>query len=85
MAETYKTGIEASLCPACLSNLYTFCDWATPYSLVHDMEALLPVEVEISSLQILMETEIEEAKWAQCRYDQLNFVEEKRLTALRLT
>lgn len=49
------------------------------------MEALLPVEVEISSLQILMETEIEEAKWAQCRYDQLNFVEEKRLTALRLT
>ncbi|GAU25046.1 hypothetical protein TSUD_155200 [Trifolium subterraneum] len=55
---------------------------ATPFSLVYDMEAVLPIEVEIPSLRVLMETKLEEAEWAQARFDQLNLIEEKRLTAL---
>ncbi|MCQ7416301.1 reverse transcriptase domain-containing protein [Salmonella enterica] len=55
---------------------------ATPFSLVYGMEAVLPIEVEIPSLRVLMETNLEEAEWIQNRYEQLNFVEEKRLTAL---
>uniref|UniRef100_A0A2N9HA06 Uncharacterized protein n=1 Tax=Fagus sylvatica TaxID=28930 RepID=A0A2N9HA06_FAGSY len=55
---------------------------ATPYSLVYGMEAVLPVEVEIPSLRILSQTQLEEAEWAQARYEQLNFVDEKRLAAL---
>ncbi|XP_045822052.1 uncharacterized protein LOC123914933 [Trifolium pratense] len=55
---------------------------ATPFSLVYGMEAVLPVEVEIPSLRVLMETKLEEAEWAQTRFDQLNLIEEKRLTAL---
>lgn len=35
------------------------------------MEVVLPVEVEIPSLSILMEAEIEEANWVQARYEQL--------------
>ena len=35
---------------------------ATPYSLVYDMEAVLPVEVEIPSLRILSQTELSEAE-----------------------
>jgi hypothetical protein len=46
------------------------------------MEAVLPIEVEIPSLRVLMETELEEAEWVQNRYDQLNLIEEKRLTAI---
>uniref|UniRef100_A0A2N9H661 Integrase catalytic domain-containing protein n=1 Tax=Fagus sylvatica TaxID=28930 RepID=A0A2N9H661_FAGSY len=38
---------------------------ATPYSLVYGMEAVLPVEVEIPSLRILSQTQLEEAEWAQ--------------------
>ncbi|PKH89607.1 hypothetical protein CRG98_049948 [Punica granatum] len=34
---------------------------ATPYSLVYGMEAILPIEVEIPSMRILAETELEEA------------------------
>uniref|UniRef100_A0A2N9GXT9 Uncharacterized protein n=1 Tax=Fagus sylvatica TaxID=28930 RepID=A0A2N9GXT9_FAGSY len=37
---------------------------ATPYSLVYGMEAVLPVEVEIPSLRILSQTQLEEAEWA---------------------
>ena len=55
---------------------------ATPFLLVYDMEAVLPIEIEIPSLQILMETNLEEAEWVQTRLDHLNLIEEKRLIAL---
>ena len=55
---------------------------ATPFLLVYGMEAVLPIEVEISSLRVLMEAKLEEAEWVQTRYDQLNLIEEKRLKAL---
>ncbi|XP_071939960.1 uncharacterized protein [Coffea arabica] len=35
---------------------------ATPYSLMYGMEAVLPAEVEIPSLRILMEAQIEETE-----------------------
>ena len=46
------------------------------------MEVVLPVEVEIPSLRVLMEAKLSEVEWCQSRYDQLNLIEEKRLTAL---
>ena len=42
---------------------------ATPYSLVYGMEVVLPIEVEIPSLQVLREVELEKAKWVQARYE----------------
>ncbi|GAU31576.1 hypothetical protein TSUD_53990 [Trifolium subterraneum] len=53
---------------------------ATPFSLVYGMEAVLPVEVEIPSMRVLMETELAEAEWCQNRYDQLNLIEEKQMS-----
>jgi len=55
---------------------------ATPFSLVYDIEAALLVEVEIPSMRVIMEAELSEAEWVQSRYDQLNLIEEKRMTAL---
>ena len=55
---------------------------ATPFSLVYGMEAVLPIEVEIPSLRVLMEAQLKDAEWIQARYDQLNLIEGKRLTAL---
>ena len=46
------------------------------------MEAVLPIEVQIPSLQVLMEAKLEEAEWVQARYNQLNLIKEKRLKAL---
>jgi len=46
------------------------------------MEAVLPFEVEISSLKVLMETQLEEAKWVWARSDQLSLIEGKRLAAI---
>lgn len=43
----YQTSIRASV-------------GATPYSLVQGMEAVFPIQVEIPSLRVLMETELEE-------------------------
>jgi len=55
---------------------------ATPFSLVYGMEAVLPFEVEIPSLKILMEAQLEEAEWVQARHDQLNLIDEKRLLSV---
>ena len=55
---------------------------AIPYSLVYRMEVVLPIEIEIPSLWVLKEVELEEAKWVQARYEQLNFIEEKRMKAI---
>ncbi|RDX93694.1 Pro-Pol polyprotein, partial [Mucuna pruriens] len=55
---------------------------ATPYSLVYGMEALLPIEVEIPSLRVLAEAKIDGLEWVQSRLDQLNLIDEKRLTAI---
>ncbi|XP_052481430.1 uncharacterized protein LOC128035548 [Gossypium raimondii] len=56
---------------------------ATPFSLVYGMEAVLPIEVEIPSLRVLSELQLDEADWIQSRYDQLNLIEEKSLRAIR--
>ena len=55
---------------------------ATPYSLVYEMEAVLPIEIEIPSLRVLRKVELEEAEWVQTRYEQLNLIEEKRMKAI---
>jgi ribonuclease HI len=83
MTETYKDWHEHlpyALC-AYRTSVRTSVG-ATPYSLVYGMEAVLPVEVEIPSLRILSQTQLDETEWAQARYEQLNFIEEKRLATL---
>lgn len=37
-------------------------DWANPIYFVYDIEAVLALEIEISSLRILVETKLEEAE-----------------------
>ena len=54
----------------------------TPFSLVYGMEVMLLVEVEIPSLRVLIEAKLIEVEWCQTRYDQLNWIEERRLTAM---
>jgi len=63
-------------------NLVRTSTGATPYSLVYGTKAVLPFEVEIPSQRILAESGLEESKLAQTRYDQLNLIEGKRLTAM---
>ena len=83
MTETYKDWHEQL--PYALCAYRTFVrtlTGATPYLLVYGMEAVLPIDVEIPSLRILTQTELDEAGWAQARYEQLNFINEKRMTTL---
>ena len=42
---------------------------ARPYSLVYGMEAVLLVEIEMSSLILALKQQIPEADWAQARFD----------------
>ena len=65
----YKTGVWTSTV-------------ATPYSLVYRMVVVLLIEVEIPSLRILREIELEEVEWVQARYEQLNLIKEKRMKAI---
>ena len=53
---------------------------ATPFSLVYSMEAVLTIEVEIPSLSIMRDVELDESDWVQNRLDQLELIDEKRLT-----
>ncbi|XP_050915312.1 uncharacterized protein LOC127130327 [Lathyrus oleraceus] len=52
------------------------------FSLVYSTEAVLPVEVEIPSLRVLMETKLENTDWVQTRFDQLNLLKEKRMATV---
>ena len=65
----YRTGVRTST-------------GATPYSLVYGMEAVLAIEVEIPSLRVLKEVELEEAEWVQAQCEQLNLIEKKRMKAI---
>ena len=55
---------------------------ATPFSLVYSMEAVLPIEVQIPSLRIMKDAGLSEDDWIHTRLDQLNLIDEKRLTAI---
>ena len=55
---------------------------ATSYSLVYEMEVVLPIEVEIPSLLVLRKVELEKAEWVQARYKQLNLIEKKRIKTI---
>ncbi|XP_075655065.1 uncharacterized protein LOC142625263 [Castanea sativa] len=54
---------------------------ATPYSLVYGSEVVLPIEVEIQSLRVLVETKVLEEDWTRARYEQLALKDEKRARA----
>ena len=83
MAETYKDWHEKLFFAlhAYRTSVRTSTG-ATLFSLVYGMEAVLPIEVEIPSLRVLMETKLEEAEWVKNRYDQLNLIEEKCMKAI---
>ena len=81
MSDNYKTWHE--MLPLALMAYRTSIrtsTGATPYSLVYGMEVVILVEVEIPSLRILIESELEEAEWVLERHEQLCKIDEKRLT-----
>ena len=43
---------------------------------------MLPVEIEVGSLRVALKQQISEAEWAQSHYDQLSFLDERRLRAV---
>ena len=49
---------------------------------MYGLEVVLPIEFEFPSLRVIMETKLSEAKWVQNRFDQLNLIEDKRMTTL---
>ena len=54
---------------------------AAPYSLVFGVEAVLPLEIEVPSLRIALETNMSLEEQAKIRFDELDAMDEKRLVA----
>lgn len=73
--------IEANIRQSRPSDQFSFTG-ATRYSLVFEMEVVMPLKVEISSLKVLVESELKEAKWTKMKYEQLNMISDKRLAAI---
>ncbi|XP_070040206.1 uncharacterized protein [Nicotiana tomentosiformis] len=55
---------------------------ATPYLLVYGTEAVIPAEVEIPSFRIIQEAELNVAEWIWSRYDELAFIDGKRMNTV---
>ncbi|XP_070037110.1 uncharacterized protein [Nicotiana tomentosiformis] len=51
---------------------------ATHYLLIYGTEAIIPTEVEIPSLRIIVETEINDDEWVKIHLEQLSLIDEKR-------
>ena len=49
--------------------------------MVYEIEVILPIEVEIQSLRVLVETKVLEEDWMKERYEQLDLIDEKRARA----
>ncbi|XP_070005105.1 uncharacterized protein [Nicotiana sylvestris] len=56
--------------------------WTTPYMLVYGTEAVIPAEVEIPSLRIIQEAELNDAEWVKSRYEQLALIDGKRMNVV---
>ncbi|MGV7727662.1 hypothetical protein PJN26_29580, partial [Mycobacterium kansasii] len=54
----------------------------TPYILVYGMDAVQPIEIELPTLRVMLETQVTEEDWVQSRYNQLTLIEDKWLDAL---
>ncbi|XP_070025530.1 uncharacterized protein [Nicotiana sylvestris] len=54
---------------------------ANPYLLVYGIEAVIPAEVEILSLWIIVEAEIEDSEWVKTHLEQLTLIDEKQMAA----
>ncbi|XP_070024830.1 uncharacterized protein [Nicotiana sylvestris] len=54
---------------------------ATLYMLVYSTEAVIPAEVEIPSLRVIQEVELDDAEWVKGRYEQLALIDGKRMNA----
>jgi hypothetical protein len=54
----------------------------TSYSLVYGMEGVMHLKVKISSLRVFIDSELEKAKWAKVRYEQLNSISEKMIALI---
>ncbi|XP_070002714.1 uncharacterized protein [Nicotiana sylvestris] len=54
----------------------------TPYLVIYGTEAVIPTEVEISSLRIIAEAEIDDDEWVKTRLEQFSLIDEKRLAAV---
>nr|XP_010321655.2 uncharacterized protein LOC104647713 [Solanum lycopersicum] len=52
---------------------------ATPYLLVYGTKAVIPAEVEISSLRIIQEAELSNAEWVRKWVDQIILIDDKRI------
>lgn len=79
MVRTYKDWHE--MLPFALHGYRTSILTSTkenPFSLVYGMEVVMPIKVEIPSLRVIMEVDLDEAEWVQSRHDQLNLIDEKR-------
>ncbi|XP_060181876.1 uncharacterized protein LOC132611466 [Lycium barbarum] len=50
---------------------------ATPYLLVYAAKAVIPAEVEIPSLRIIIEAELDNVEWVRALYEQLALIDEK--------
>ena len=54
---------------------------AIPYSLVYGSEVVIPIELEIQSLRMLIESKVLKEDWVKARNEQLALIDEKRARA----
>ncbi|XP_058181172.1 uncharacterized protein LOC131299603 [Rhododendron vialii] len=53
-----------------------------PYSLVYDMEAVLPIELEVPNLRTMIECEVQDEECLSNRFEELMLFDERRLRAV---
>ncbi|KAK4737902.1 hypothetical protein R3W88_001599 [Solanum pinnatisectum] len=60
-------------------NSHLMKEISTSYLLVYGTEAVIPIEVEIPSLRIIQEAELNDVDWIHKQIDQLTMIDEKRM------
>ncbi|XP_070026299.1 uncharacterized protein [Nicotiana sylvestris] len=74
-------GMKSCLLPYWVIALLFTLQWVQ-LLLVYGTEAVIPVEVEISSLRIIAKAKIDDDEWVKTRLEQLSLIDEKRLAVV---
>ncbi|XP_019264288.1 PREDICTED: uncharacterized protein LOC109241915 [Nicotiana attenuata] len=69
-----STNIDSDM----MKSMFCTSTGTTLYLLVYGTEAVIPAEVEIPSLRIIQEAELNDVEWVQSRYEKLALINGKR-------
>ncbi|XP_070012349.1 uncharacterized protein [Nicotiana sylvestris] len=82
VSKSIITDNAANLNSDLMKDIFRMSTGSTPYMLVYGTEDVIPAKVEIPSLRVIQEAELNDAEWIRSCYEQLALIDGKRMNTV---